>query len=140
MRYIIFTILSVCVFVVAAGAEEAEPKTYSIATDKVDNQKIYYGSADSFTKAGNVNYESIIKATPEYEEVKKKKVEVGTGKYWILLSQASDRAVRAIAEVGQENQYDLIAAHGYLNTLEPPIQSDDITKLVLEKLTNKKKK
>ena len=100
MRYLVLTIWSV--FLV--GAEVTEPAkavtTYSIPAQKIEVQKVYFGNASSFTKPGSVDYEAIIKATPEYDEVKKKKVEVGTGKYWILLSQASDRAVRAISEVG----------------------------------------
>ena len=137
MRYLVLTIWSVFLL----GAEANEPPkattTYSIPADKIDVQKVYFGNAGSFTKPGNVDYEAIIKATPEYDEVKKKKVEVGTGKYWILLSQASDRAVRAISEVGQETGYDLIAAQGYLGSLKPPIPADDITSLVLAKLTGK---
>lgn len=147
MRYLVLTIWSVFLLGAATNeqteapakkAEEAAaPAAYTIPADKVDVQKVYYGSASSFTKPGNVNYEAIIKATPEYKEVKKKKVEVGTGKYWILLSQASDRAVRAITEVGQETGYDLIAATGYLGSFEPPIPAEDVTGLVLAKLTGK---
>ena len=137
MRYIVLTIASALLICAVTNAEE-DTKTYTIAADKMDPQKVYYGSAGSFKKPAHIDYETIIKATPEYEEVKKKKVELGTGKYWILLSQASDRAVRAISEVGQETGYDLIAADGYLVSLEPPIPADDITQLVLAKLSNKK--
>lgn len=141
MRYMVLTILGVLFLGAAAGvAPETPATTYTIPADKVDPQKVYFGSASSFCKPGNIDYEAVIKATPEYDEVKKKKVEVGTGKYWILLSQASDRAVRAIAEVGQETGYDLIAAQGYLGTLEPPIPADDITQLVLAKLGKKEEK
>ena len=140
MRYLVLTIWSVFLL----GAEANEPAkatvTYSIPADKIEVQKLYFGNAGSFTKPGNVDYEAVIKATPEYDEVRKKKVEVGTGKYWILLSQASDRAVKAIAEVGQETGYDLVAAQGYLGTLEPPIPADDITQLVLAKLNGKENK
>jgi hypothetical protein len=93
---------------------------------------VYWGGATGFEKPGEVQYDEIIKATPEYKELKKKKIERGTGKYWILMSQASDRAVKAISQVGQETEYDLIAAQGYLGSLKPPIPADDITQLVLE--------
>jgi hypothetical protein len=93
---------------------------------------VYWGVATGFEKPGEVQYDEIIKATPEYKELKKKKIERGTGKYWILMSQASDRAVKAISQVGQETEYDLIAAQGYLGSLKPPIPADDITQLVLE--------
>jgi len=137
MRYLVLTIGSVFLLGAAANEPPKATTTYSIPADKIEVQKLYFGNASSFTKPGHVDYEAIIKATPEYDEVKKKKVEVGTGKYWILLSQASDRAVRAISEVGQEAGYDLIAALGYLGSLEPPIPADDITQLVLAKLTGK---
>ena len=112
----------------------AQAATYSIPAESIDIQKVYYGAADGFEKAGKVNYEAVIKATPEYAELKKKKIKPGTGRYWILLSKASERAVRAIGEVGNETEYDFIAANEYLSTFESTIPSEDITKLVLEKL------
>ena len=121
----------------ASDSAEAEAPAYTIEPDKVDSQKIYYGSAGSFRQPGNVDYEAIIKATPEFEELRKRRIEVGTGRYWILMSQASDRAVRAIADVGQETGYDFIAASGYLGSLDPPISADDVTPLVLAKVTGR---
>lgn len=112
---------------------------YSIPPEKQNIKKVYYGTAASFEKPGKVNYESIVKATPEYEEVKKEKIEPGTGKYWILLSQASERANRAISKVGQESGYDFIAAQAYLGTLEPSIPSEDITPLVLDEVKGEAK-
>ncbi|MCX5759286.1 MAG: hypothetical protein NTU83_12410 [Candidatus Hydrogenedentes bacterium] len=108
--------------------------TYSIPPEKIDIQKVYLGAATGFEKAAKVDYESVIKATPEYEEVKRKHIEPGTGKYWILLSQASNRAVRAISEVGQHTGYDFMAAQAYLGGLEPGIPSEDITPLVLDRV------
>ncbi len=105
---------------------------YSIPADQLDPQKIYWGTASGFEKPSEVQYDELIKETPEYKELKKKKIERGTGKYWILMSQASDRVVKAISQVGQETEYDLIAAHGYLGGLKPPIPAEDITPLILE--------
>ena len=132
MRQVGLALVFVAVLMVAAQGM-ALASTYSIPNDKIDVQKVYYGSADGFDKAGKVDYEAIIRATPEYKEVKKKKVRRGTGKYWILLSKASDRAVRAIAEVGHESEYDLVTAEGFLSGLDPAIPSEDITGLVLAK-------
>lgn len=114
-------------------------ETYSIPPDKLDAQKVYWGTASKFEKPGKVDYEKVVKATPEYESIRKDKIEAGTAKYWILVSQASDRAVRLISEVGQESEYDLIAAKGYLGSLDPPIQADDVTDLVLKKLNEETK-
>jgi hypothetical protein len=50
------------------------------------------------------------------------------------MSEASDRATRAISQVGQDTEYDLIAAEGYLGSLEPAIPAEDITDLILDVL------
>jgi len=125
-------------FLISGLAIAAQAATYSIPADKLDAQKVYFGKAEGFDRPAGVDYEAIIKATPEYEEVKKKKIEPGTGRYWILLSQASDRVVRSISEVAQEMDYDFIASQGYLGSLEPAVPAEDITQLVLDKLTSKK--
>lgn len=111
--------------------------TYAIPTEKLDGQKIYWGNATSFDKPGEVNYETVLKATPEFGQLKKKKIERGTAKYYYLMSQASDRAVRAIIEVGRGAEFDLVAAKGYLASLETPIQAEDLTELVLKNLNEK---
>jgi len=134
MRHKLWTIWVVSVL----SALPAQASTYSIPVEKLDSQKVYFGSSAGFDKPGHVDYEAIVRATPEFEEVTKKKIQAGTGKYWILLSQASDRAVKTIAEVGQESGYDFIAAQGYLGSLEPPIPAEDITQLILDKLDAKK--
>ncbi len=131
MRHIPWLTLSTLVLAILPAAYA---ETYSIPTERVEAQKIYYGTAKAFAKPGTVDYETLIKATPEFEEVRKKKVQQGTGKFWILYSQASDRVVRAISEVGTASHFDFIAAQGYLEGLEPPIQAEDITALVLGRL------
>jgi len=107
---------------------------HSIPAEKQDEQKIFWGSADSFENPAEVDYQKVVKATPEYKSIRKEKVESGTAKYWILISKASDRAVRVINEVGIENGHDLVAAQGYLGGLEPPIAAANITGLALKKL------
>lgn len=133
MRYVVCILVSVGLGIALDGSNAAG-STYSIPADKIDVQKVYLGSATGFEKAAKVDYESVIKATPEYSEVRKKKIEPGTGKYWILMSQASERAVRAISDVGKETGYDFIAAQAYLGNLEPTIPSEDITPLVMDKV------
>jgi hypothetical protein len=112
--------------------------TYTIPADKLDPNKVYYGTTSAFQKPGEVNYEDLVKATPEYKEVKGSKIESGTGKYWILMSQATDRTVKAISVVGEESDYDLIAAQGYLGKLEPSIPADNITDMVKKKIEKPK--
>lgn len=124
-------LVAVCAAYVAA---------YSIDEKQVDPQKIYWGLPSGFEKPGEVRYQDIVTETPEYKELKDKKIERGTGRYWILISQASDRAVRTIAQVGAESEYDLIAAEGYLGSLEPAIPADDITELVIKTMEQNQKK
>lgn len=123
-------IMALTVAVTAAFSAVA----HTIPADKVDAQKIFFGKAESFDAPARVNYQKVVKATPEYSSIKKKKIVSGSAKYWILISKASERAQRLIKEVGEESSYDLIAADGYLDTMEPAIEADDVTELVLEKL------
>ena len=106
----------------------------AIPDDKVDEQKIFWGSAKSFEKPGEVDYKRIVRATPEYQALKKKKIKVGTAKYWLQMSAASNHAVRLISEVGKESEYDLIVSDGYLEVVELELKPDDLTGLVLAKL------
>ena len=69
--------------------------------------------------------------------MKKKKVEKGSAKYWILLNNASERALRAIGEVAVSTEYDLVVDKGFLGALEPPLEGGDITTQVLDKLAKK---
>ncbi len=108
--------------------------TYTIPEDQFDEQKIYFGNALSFESPAAVSIETVIKATPEYDEIKKNKIEKGTGKYWILINQAQERSVLAISKVAEETDYDLIAEDGYLDALKPAIPNVDITKTVVEKV------
>lgn len=106
----------------------------SIPDTQVDNSRIYYGSAAAFEKPAEVNMDAALEATPEFQEIKKKKVDHGTGKYWILVSDATDRVYRAVSEVGRNSEYDLIAEKGYLGTLDPPVDCEDITAAVIERI------
>lgn len=136
MRYIFWFCLGLLAIALPSTALAS---TYSIPADKIDTQKVYYGTPNGFDKAGKVDYDAIIKSTPEYGEVKKKKIEPGTGKYWILLSQASERAQRAISEVGQESGFDLIASQAYLGGMESTIPSEDVTSLIMKKVKGEEK-
>ena len=112
----------------------AVAESYSIPADKVNEQKVFWGNPAKFEKPASVDYKAIVTATDEYKSIKQNKIEAGSAKYWILISQASERAVRAIAAVGKESQYDLIVAKGYLESVGLTVQPTDITNAVLERL------
>jgi hypothetical protein len=107
---------------------------YSIPNEQLDAQKVFWGVTTGFEKAGEIDYDQAVKSTPEYGKLKKDKVERGSGKYWILMSQASERTTRAITRVGQDTEYDLIALQGYLGSLQPPIPADNITQKVVDEV------
>ncbi len=123
--------------ILAVNAVFGDP--YAVPKDELDPKKVYWGLAAGFERAGEIDYRRVIKATPEYIEIKRERIQRGTGKYWILLSQASDRVVRTISQVAQETDCDLIASRGYLASLETPIPAEDITQLLLDNLQGKAK-
>jgi len=124
------TLLMLLVFLALATGSMAESKT--IPPESVDDQKIFWGMASKFEKPGSVDYIALVTATDEYQQAKK--VESGSARYWLLVNKANESAVRAISSVGSETDYDLIVLKGYLEGLNPPIQTDDITELALAKL------
>jgi len=127
ITYIILTLL--CSFSWAI----AEP--FSLSPEKIDEQKIYWGTAVKFNKPGVVKFDEIVQSTPEFAGIKTRKIEPGTAKYWIMLSKASEKAVRTIQEVAQESQFDLIAEFNYWQSLNEQIPAEDITQKVLERLS-----
>lgn len=120
--------------VLLSGVTGAAAVAYSIPSEQRDPKKIFWGQPADFDKPGEVDYEQVIRATPEYREIRDKKVEKGTGKYWILLSKASDRAVQAIAGFGADTEFDLIAAEGYLGSLKPAIPAENVTKMIIKSM------
>ena len=94
------------------------------------------GPSTDDTETILASYADIIKATPEFEELRRKRIESGSARYYHLMTQASERAVRAIIEVGRSSEFDLVAMKGYLATLEEPIEAADLTELVLRRLRN----
>jgi hypothetical protein len=129
MRRVVQTAIAL---VVGFCAVAAQAEASSIPGDQQDKKKIFWGTADSFSKPGRIDFQETIRATPEYKEIIEDKVERGSGKYWILMSQASDRVVKAVAHLGEESDYDLICAEGYLKGLNPPVDADDLTEKVIE--------
>ncbi|HOZ48493.1 MAG TPA: hypothetical protein PLO37_19790 [Candidatus Hydrogenedentes bacterium] len=127
--------LAVLALLLASGVASAE--SYAVPKEQLDTKKVYWGTPSGFERAAEIDYQRVIQETPEYDEIKRKKIERGTGKYWILLSQASDRVVRGIAQVGQSTGCDLIVCRGYLSGLEPPIPAEDVTQRLLDSLNGK---
>jgi len=109
--------------------------TYTIPEKEINIEKIYVGTGIGFSNPAEVDYQKITEATPEYKEIIENKIEVGTGKYWILLNEASNKAIKTIQTFAVNNNYDLITSLGYLGSLVTPISSINITKLVVNSIT-----
>ncbi len=124
----------VVLFCGVALACAAVAESYTIPADKVNEQKVFWGNPAKFEKPASVDYKAIVMATDEYKSIKQNKIEAGSAKYWILISQASEKAVKAVAAVGKESQYDLIVAKGYLESVGLTVQPTDVTNAVLERL------
>lgn len=74
-----------------------------------NSQDVFYGTISGpYNSINIIDYQMLIEATPEYNEIKKKKIDLGTGNYWILLSQASDRVIREIREYAETNKLECI--------------------------------
>jgi hypothetical protein len=105
---------------------------FVIPSDEIDSNEIFSGNPSSFDKPAEVDVEAVIKATPEFKEIKRKKLDRGKGRFWILHSQATNRAHKAISTYANDTDYDLIANQGYLGELKTPIEADDITKDIIK--------
>ncbi len=130
--------LAGCLFLLLSGSVHAAQ--FSIPPAQIDPGKIYYGQAAGFDKAGEVNFQEAIVATPEYETMRKEKVDYGSGRYWVLQSQASDRVVHAVSDFADATDFDLIAAVGYLGKLTPPISAENVTAQVIGQMLGRKAK
>jgi hypothetical protein len=106
----------------------------SIDDEQLDPKQIFFGDPKAFDSPAAVDIQIIIETTPEHQEIKKYKIKRGTAKYWILLSKATDRAIEAIADVAENEGYDLIAARVYLKDLKPIVTAEDVTKTVIKKI------
>ena len=99
-----------------------------MSIEEPEAQKIYSGDAKNFSNPAGIDFVELLKETKEYKYIVKKRIKSGTGKYWILISQASDRVVKSLSGF----EYDLIADIDYLKELK--IKYTDITKKVKKKL------
>jgi len=129
-RVLICGLLMSMIFLALAPACMAESMT--VPPEAIDEQKIFWGTASKFEKPGSVDYFALVSATEDYKTAQK--AEKNSARYWIHINRANELAVKAIGDVGSETEYDLIVLKGYLEGLNPPITTEDITQLALAKL------
>ena len=98
---------------------------------EIDPQKVFYGDPGSFEKAAEVDLRKVVQATPEYAEIERRNLDQGTGSYWLQIERASNRSLKAVIDVGQEGEYDLIVEKGHLAEVDAEISVEDITQKVV---------
>ncbi len=85
-----------------------ETANYFQFAQEIPTTKYYFGHPNSNENVGFISRTDLIKSTPEYKEIKKEKIEEGTGKYWILLDKATNKVQKAINNYAQEHGFDFI--------------------------------
>jgi len=118
---------------VSIELSQEQKDIYSITLPEVDGKRevdkryVYFGSISQdqkeYSSFGSVNLDDVVTATPEYEDLVKKSLEKGTGRYWIKLAEASDKAIRAIISYGTDQGMSFIVDADYLSTFD--IRQDD---------------
>lgn len=120
---------------------ERETAYCSVSREQpLDRKEIYFGQLDAkeFKKAASIDEKLLLASTPEYQKIKDEKIERGTGKYWILLSKASDRLKNSVTTYGQKNKVDLIVPTSYAQTAELGLSElCDATYPIWEQMGNK---
>lgn len=73
------------------------------------DDKIFYGTyAEKITNPRCFDKAALLSMTPEWKEIKSKKIDKGTGKYWILLSAANDRADKQVNTYTQDAELEFL--------------------------------
>ena len=134
-----FTSVALALLIVVLVPELAAEDTHSIPAEKVDCGAICWGDASGFAKPAYVDYKALIASTPEYKEMKKKKLSSSDPASWILMSKAADRVASAINEVAKDTGYDLICEKQYWTKMELGVRAPDITRLVRAKIAQEEK-
>jgi len=101
---------------ISAPNQKEQINYCSVSKEEQLNPKfIYFGDLNgkNFKKAVSIDNEMLLNLTPEYQKIKDSKIERGTGKYWILASQAADRLRIAVTRYGQKSGVDLIVSIKY---------------------------
>lgn len=102
----------------------------------VDVDLIYYGSVAGAEKIACLSYEKVYAATPEYKEIKKRKLTQNDAEYWALMEKVMERFDAAVRKVAADNGYDLIGEVGFIEGMSPKNITSQVIKAVKEQLKN----
>lgn len=144
MRKLFISICFISVFLLCSlnsNISYSDVQFFKINQEQIVLDKIYIGNPEKFSNPAEANRIEIIKSTKEYKEIINEKISKGSGKYWNLLSKASELSIREIKLYSKNNNYDLICESGYLKAideLKDQINPTDITKSIVAKLEETK--
>lgn len=73
---------------------------------------VLYGVSDSSSRPAVVDYQKLLKQTPEWKTIKSEGVRKGTARYELLLSDADRRIRTLVEEVAEARGHDLVVGQG----------------------------
>lgn len=107
-------------------------ENYSLNEEIIDETGILYGTPKEFSNPAYVNMEHLLESTDEYQKIKKENIKSGTGEYWLILNDASEKVNTMISNFIEENDYDIIFKKEYATNLNlENIEIEDITNEIL---------
>lgn len=128
--------------------EKSDMPKITIPSDAIDAGFIYHlGKRENIWPRG-IDYGAIVRQTPQHQEYLS--VERGTGKSWILLSEATELALTSVKDYAEKYKLDFVAAidplFEYLRKREELKKYDDeqikesadITEKVISSMTKRK--
>lgn len=89
----------------AARADDVEKKS-------VDADAVYFGNARDFSKAAEVDPDSVYAEIEEYKKILRDKLQASDPEYGILMSKASKKFLAAVRAAAKDGSYDLVARCG----------------------------
>lgn len=107
-------IIFLCLFCFGQTANPEQKKekkvlTITVTKEEMPEDKIFYGTyAEKITNPHCFDKTVLLGLTPEWKEIKGKKIDKGTGKYWILLSAANDRVDKQINAYTQDAELEFL--------------------------------
>ena len=108
-------------------------ENYSLNEEIIDETSILYGTPKGFNNPAYVNMEQLLESTDEYQKIKKENIKSGTGEYWLILNDASEKVNTMISNFIEENDYDIIFKKEYATNLNlENVEIKDITNEILE--------
>jgi len=104
----------------------------------IPEQDIYWGeNSGTIINPRCVDFKLIVQSTEEYQKIIADKLDRSGAKYWILISRASDVAVRKIRDYAEEKKLEFICSKSTLLSLLNKLPEFENTRLSdLEKQFN----